>query len=128
MTTDPEIDPGEKPQEMWVGNTLYRPVFSAGRWVLKDEFFEPPPGDPKGDWRRRGTTLAIGHQIQNLEGWEYTRTAGLEAEGFDPDAPPKGEGWEINTYRGENGYEADRDAKDRPRLTTYWRRRVARKA
>lgn len=124
--TDPDTNQAEKPQEMRIGNTLYRPVLSAGVWVLKDEFFEPPPGDPNGDWRLRSTLLAKGHQQQHLDGWQYTRTSGLTDEGFDPDATPSGDGWEVNPYCGAGGHESDRDGKGRARLATYWRRRVGR--
>lgn len=87
--------------------TQYREYIDfEGNPVLRDRYGDPPPGDPDGPWQKRSTQLARGHKMEEMWGWEYRSTLN--------DAPPAGDGWELNTYVRDGGRDRER---------TYWRRR-----
>lgn len=83
--------------------TQYREYIDfEGNPVLRDDHGDPPPGKPDAASLKRADQLAYGHKTEQMWGWEYRSTL--------TDAPPAGDGWELNTYV------TDRDR-------TYWRRR-----
>lgn len=93
--------------------TVYRKTLDFdGCAVHRDKHGDPPPGDPDGPWQWRSTQLAQGHRSQELWGWEYRSSA---ADG----GPPSGDGWELNTYAGDQGYGQQRHGQ----VVAYWRRR-----
>lgn len=95
--------------------TVYRETLDFdGCTVLRDEYGEPPPGDPDGDPNWRSTQIAKGHRSQDRYGWEYTSTKG-EA--------PVGAGWELNGYAGVNGFGQRVERGGVTVEVTYWRRR-----
>jgi hypothetical protein len=98
--------------------TVYRKEIAfGGTEVLRDEHGWPPPGDPDGPWQKIANRLAAGHRAQDFWGWEYKATPSK------PSKPPAGDGWELNGYAGDGGYEVFRDGSGQERQVTYWRRR-----
>lgn len=87
-------------------------------------YVEPPPGDPDGDFDAASTRLARELRMEWSPGWEFKRTSAVVGEPFDPDDPPAGDGWELNGYRGDQGHEIVKDARERDVQVSYWRRRT----
>lgn len=85
-----------------------------------DEFTEP--GDPEGPWEVHRNQVAQGHRDQELWGWKYTTTRPGPGKNWDPDKPPDGKGWVLNTYVGEDGHGSSRGLPEGTQVS-YWRRR-----
>lgn len=106
-----------------IGGIVYRPevAFDGVTVYYRNQWGEPPPGDPDGPSEKWSTKIAKGHQSQDLGNWEYTTTAAPEGAGLP--SPPKGDGWHLNTHAGDEGHGQSRDGGGRPTVITYWRRR-----
>lgn len=82
---------------------------------------EPRAGDPFGP-PCASSDVAFGHRTEWQRGFEYKTTSGLEGEEWDPDQPPPGNDWVLNTYAGDFGRSEVVTWYGKTLRKTHWRR------
>lgn len=84
---------------------------------------EPTLADLDGPSMRQLTRIALAHQGEWSNGWEYKVTCGVGNEPFDPAKPPPGDGWILNEFAGDHGHTRTLTSYNAPMHKVHWRRR-----